>query len=487
MHSTFHAIPAVAPKFDQISAKLKAIPNWVLYKLEEPKRVGGKPIKVPYRPNGQRAKVNDSGTWSSFARVEFAYRAGGFAGIGFVFDGKPDANGHVLTGIDLDNCVDPLKTPKISPIASERVKQFAGAYIEYSQSGTGLHAIGRADPSIECIKTNSGEVYNTTRFFVVTGHGKGDPDKVITDAVRSLVAELKAEKSGAAGPNFGSDDDTSQSFAQGPGSNGAAGDASMSTGINTSWYDTLPGDVKDEVIENDLLLVASHLKYLDLTCNGGNNSEYHKVTLAAARSGAPNAEGIFVHIARRAQDADSDEELHRHFQRCRDTPAPKYAGVTVGYLLGLAKGLGEDHTKYKNIADQIAVGATVGNGSGGGGGLPPGSLGLSGSFGSSGASLPTSETVIYVPENAEVCRAAITRLVRSQDDFFTLGQRAGDLVRLCIPDEDDKQLVSRGIAWGGDQAATLHVTAADLVKRCDRGDRLIWKDRGQGRPRTAKP
>lgn len=75
---------------------LTATHNWVAWRLEN---VQGrdKPAKIPYNPNtGERAKPNDSNTWSSFDNaVALADKFHG--GIGFMF-----SEGCGYCGIELD-------------------------------------------------------------------------------------------------------------------------------------------------------------------------------------------------------------------------------------------------------------------------------------------------------------------------------------------------------------------------------------------------
>ena len=52
--------------FTAIPEELKELHHWVLFKLEGEKTP---PDKVPYQLNGQKAKSNDSATWSSFASL----------------------------------------------------------------------------------------------------------------------------------------------------------------------------------------------------------------------------------------------------------------------------------------------------------------------------------------------------------------------------------------------------------------------------------
>lgn len=154
-----------------IPEALKRLDQWVAwnYGVRD-----GKPTKVPYQINGNKASTTNPTTWSTFSAGWEAYQRGDFAGTGFVFvkDGG-------LVGIDLDHCIDAQGTLK--PWAQAIVERFPHAYWERSPSGTGLHAILAGtiptNKTGERIKLADGgiiEVYQHGRYFCVTGHRFGD-------------------------------------------------------------------------------------------------------------------------------------------------------------------------------------------------------------------------------------------------------------------------------------------------------------------------
>jgi hypothetical protein len=99
--------------------------RWVLWKLET---VNGKQTKVPYQPNGRKAKANDPATWRTYA--ECAAVVSQFSGVGV-------ALGDGIFGVDIDKCCDAV-TGKFT--AESRVIVIAlDSYSEYSPSGTGCH------------------------------------------------------------------------------------------------------------------------------------------------------------------------------------------------------------------------------------------------------------------------------------------------------------------------------------------------------------
>lgn len=148
---------ALQPIFTLIPDELKALPRWVT-SLK----------KVPYCSgsiNGKASTISPE-TWSCFDLTQTAYEEGGRDGIGFVF------NGDGIVGIDLDHCV---VDGQPNDGALEILKQVGCGYVEYSQSGTGLHAFGyccglkfnKLKGEYLGVKT---EIFNSKHFIVVTGN-----------------------------------------------------------------------------------------------------------------------------------------------------------------------------------------------------------------------------------------------------------------------------------------------------------------------------
>lgn len=146
----------------------KASPSWAMWKKEV---VGqdkaGKDVigKVPYQPNGTRAKSNDSSTWSTFTTAQMTYQdIGGFDGICWMMPTKPSG----LIFIDIDHCV---TSGIIEPWALDVVKEF-DTYTEISQSGNGLHLLlNGTKPIKRCRKMGSPyEIYDCLRPCYLTGN-----------------------------------------------------------------------------------------------------------------------------------------------------------------------------------------------------------------------------------------------------------------------------------------------------------------------------
>ena len=72
-----------------------------------------------------------------------------------------------------------------------------------------------------------------------------------------------------------------------------------------------------------------------------------------ARSGAPEAENIFVKHAYTAKKPDPDEDLRQYFSRCRVSERPDGREITVGTLLLLAQQNGANFDRWKCQAPSV--------------------------------------------------------------------------------------------------------------------------------------
>lgn len=193
--------PEVRP--DAIPEALRALPHWVLWRYE---LADGKWTKVPYQDTGAGASTTNPMTWRRFPAAMHAYRTGKFDGIGFVVT---DADEFV--GIDLDHATESAGSPK--PAASKILHTFA-SYTERTPSGEGFRAwiLGRKPDHAGCKRNDFDgagtdvEIYQTGRFFTVTGHritGSAHTIEPRQEALEALCNELwpqrkpKAERTAA--------------------------------------------------------------------------------------------------------------------------------------------------------------------------------------------------------------------------------------------------------------------------------------------------
>lgn len=163
---------------DAIPDELRERDQWVCWAEEER---NGKLTKIPKRPDssGRNAKSSDMATWGGFEdAVETAEREEW--GIGFMFS---DAGPYV--GLDLDHCLTDAGRPRDwLPSIEEFINE---TFIEHSPSGGGLHILFR-DVQIPSWWTNQEddtggvELYDSGRFFTVTGETINGSAESITDA-----------------------------------------------------------------------------------------------------------------------------------------------------------------------------------------------------------------------------------------------------------------------------------------------------------------
>lgn len=145
--------------FDKLPDELKALLQWLLWRLEE--RDGHK-TKVPYQTNGHRADATAPETWNTFDVCVKALQTGRFSGIGFVF--TKDSG---LVGIDLDKCRNP-ETGETEAWAKAILNELS-SYTELSQSGRGWHVVVKGSLPAGGNRKGRVEMYDHDRYFVMTG------------------------------------------------------------------------------------------------------------------------------------------------------------------------------------------------------------------------------------------------------------------------------------------------------------------------------
>jgi hypothetical protein len=126
----------MSPNYDQIPEELRALRNWVVWRLE--KRTGSKGVvqttKAPFNARSHKhARSNDPTTWSDFGTAVEALKRG-YAGIGFCLT-------EPLVGIDLDDC---RPDGRDEPWAAEIIGEL-NTYTEVSPSGRGVRMMAKGD------------------------------------------------------------------------------------------------------------------------------------------------------------------------------------------------------------------------------------------------------------------------------------------------------------------------------------------------------
>lgn len=158
---------APALNAENIPQELLAAPRWVVWRYAER---GGKPTKVPYNARtGEKAASDDPRTWTTFDGALTAFGREGFDGVGFML-------GDGWTGIDLDKCFDP-ETGEIQPDAAQIIAGIS-SYTEVSPSGCGIHIIIKGHLPSGRRRTGNIEMYDSGRYFTITGNVYGDHREV---------------------------------------------------------------------------------------------------------------------------------------------------------------------------------------------------------------------------------------------------------------------------------------------------------------------
>ena len=274
-------------------APLVALPHWVLWRWTKTEK--GKWTKVPYQPNGWKAKNNDPATWSSYDVVISAQGTGKFDGIGFcLFNGN-------IAAFDIDDCRN-ADTGVIDSWATGLVER-TGSYSEITVSGTGLRIIGfghgpRLQRKLPVHNGVTLEAYrNTQRYIVITGNPL-PASKDITNIDKYLdatVIELESKGQNEPGsPEDGGHHERDNAHDEGGdkleriirlGENGEfKGDRS-----NAVYYvvcEMLRRGCPQQVIVQTLLLKAN--KISDHVLAQGNPHQYAERQIAKARERIPS-------------------------------------------------------------------------------------------------------------------------------------------------------------------------------------------------------
>lgn len=146
-----------------IPSELKELKQWVCFGND----------KVPKSAyTGNNAKSNDSSTWATFEEAVEAVHKYGLQGLGFMF-----ANGYF--GVDLDHVLDN------ADFVDEFVETL-GSYTEISRSGSGIHIICKGSLPEGKKRKGNVEMYQSGRFFCLTGKLYDDKYKDIKDCTETI-------------------------------------------------------------------------------------------------------------------------------------------------------------------------------------------------------------------------------------------------------------------------------------------------------------
>lgn len=168
-------------QYDLIPEQLKKLNRWGVYRIEE---IDGRATKVPYQPipGNLKARVNCKDTWYDFNTAVNALILGGFDGLSILL-------GDGIFGVDLDDVGDDLEHFECGE-PTGIVYEFINAlnsYAEISPSETGVHIICAGHLPNGGRRKNNVEMYDSGRFFTVTGDTIFPADlKDCTESIKPL-------------------------------------------------------------------------------------------------------------------------------------------------------------------------------------------------------------------------------------------------------------------------------------------------------------
>lgn len=170
--------------YENIPQTLKNLPNWICWKAvpqprpDDPEHIG----KIPINPRtGGKAQSNNPDTWTDFDTALKASEQ--YSGIGFMFGNSP------FFGVDVDKAEPDIREflDGGNGIVSEFIHALR-SYAELSPSGKGIHIICRGELPQGARSRGNVEMYDSGRFFTVTGNNIGEYTAVedCTEAIKPL-------------------------------------------------------------------------------------------------------------------------------------------------------------------------------------------------------------------------------------------------------------------------------------------------------------
>ena len=173
--------------YPAIPHELKELKHWCGYKLQQR---NGKLTKIPINANdGNLGKSNDESTWADFETALDSINKFNCDGIGFYF--KPP-----YFGIDLDDIKQELDRYLSNDTEDNLVAEFVdlmGSYSEISVSGNGIHIIAKGELPEGGRRKGNIEVYDSGRFFVMTGNQIGGYKHIADDSDYGKVKYLHSK------------------------------------------------------------------------------------------------------------------------------------------------------------------------------------------------------------------------------------------------------------------------------------------------------
>lgn len=186
------------PNYDSVPAELKALPNWVGFRVwwdDKENKHKKMPVDIHATIEARKedptawkdipAESNNPKTWCGF-ETAVSWLKGKKPNkkykwhIGFAFDGSG------ICGIDLDKCIGEDGT--VSDFGKEILNKVR-SYTEISPSGKGLHIIAKCGEPFSGAGINKPEIeiYQSGRFFTVTGRRYDDTSEIIAYCTKEIL------------------------------------------------------------------------------------------------------------------------------------------------------------------------------------------------------------------------------------------------------------------------------------------------------------
>lgn len=162
--------------YEAIPDELKELQQWCCFKFQQR---GEKLTKVPIDANtGKPGKSNDESTWAEFDTALAAIDTYRLDGLGFYFK-------EPYFGIDLDGIKPDIDRFHQNDHDNNMVSEFVDmmcSYAEISPSGNGIHIIVKGDLPKGGRRKGNVEMYDTGRFFTMTGNHIGGYTHIADDS-----------------------------------------------------------------------------------------------------------------------------------------------------------------------------------------------------------------------------------------------------------------------------------------------------------------
>jgi len=245
-------------------AALGEFRQFLLYKLEPSRTVPGRTEKIPINQSLQAVNAHDSAHWlDADTAIRTAELLGDKYGAAFAFT-KDDP----FFFFDIDDCAAP--GGGWTDIANNLLGLFAGAAVEVSQSGTGLHIFGTGVPTVasklrrkKAVDPHTGneaglfDLYTESRFVALTfNQMSGDAATDHTGRLDEVVGYWLRKGAGAAPAEWSAEPCTGSYPVE---NDDDLVDKAQATASAASYFDDARATFRDLWEANDEVLAAAYV------------------------------------------------------------------------------------------------------------------------------------------------------------------------------------------------------------------------------------